>query len=340
MPRSAIETGCVDRVLPLQQVAPAIVELATAHRVRTTAVQATCPGWPDPFHLDAGPRFPDEESASMLRTILVGLDGSEHADSALTLAIRWARRFNALLVGMGCVDEPGVYGPEEYLVGHAVFEGVNASLVAEASARVEGALLRATVRCAEAGVTFRPLKDVGMPHARIVDQAQRCDLIALGRQTHFRFGWQDEPDETLRRVVSFSPRPVVAVPDETHDGATVVVAYDGSPQAARALASFEASGLGRGCRIQVVSVAEQRHDATRHADLAVEFLRSHDLDAVPNPVASGRPPAEILQEVMRPWGPRLVVMGAYGQPVLREYFLGSTTRTMLEQCPCPLFLDH
>ena len=58
----------------------------------------------------------------MLRTILVGLDGSEHSDAALGLAIRWAKRFDALLIGMGCVDERGIHGPEEVLVGEAYFE--------------------------------------------------------------------------------------------------------------------------------------------------------------------------------------------------------------------------
>jgi nucleotide-binding universal stress UspA family protein len=33
-------------------------------------------------------------------------------------------------------------------------------------------------------------------------------------------------------------------------------------------------------------------------------------------------------------------MGAYGQPVLREFFLGSTTRTMLEKSPVPTLLYH
>ena len=36
----------------------------------------------------------------------------------------------------------------------------------------------------------------------------------------------------------------------------------------------------------------------------------------------------------------LLVMGAYGQPVLREFFLGSVTRTILEESPVPLFLYH
>jgi nucleotide-binding universal stress UspA family protein len=33
-------------------------------------------------------------------------------------------------------------------------------------------------------------------------------------------------------------------------------------------------------------------------------------------------------------------MGAYGQPVLREFFVGSVTRTALGECPIPLFLYH
>ena len=83
----------------------------------------------------------------------------------------------------------------------------------------------------------------------------------LGRQTHFRFGWEEEPDVTLSKVLADSPRPVVAVPDEPEDGEAVVVAYDGSLQAARALYAFEASGLGQGREIHVVSVAGDKKDA-------------------------------------------------------------------------------
>ena len=35
----------------------------------------------------------------------------------------------------------------------------------------------------------------------------------LGQQTHFRFGWEKEPDATLTRVLADTPRPVVAVPE-------------------------------------------------------------------------------------------------------------------------------
>jgi len=275
----------------------------------------------------------------MLRSILVGLDGSEHGDSALELASRWAKRFDALVVGLGCVDEPGLHGPEEYLVGEAYSRGLNAALLADTRRGVEQVLSRGARRCAEAGVAFRPLEDVGTPYVRMLLESQRHDLILLGRHTHCQFGAGEELDVTLGKVLAESPRPVVAVPDEPPGGEAVVVAYDGSLQAARALASFEASGLGLGREIHVVSVACDRKDAARRADRAIEFLKSHGLDAISYPVDAARPP-EVLLEMIRLCDPGLLVMGAYGQPILSEFFLGSTTCTMLEKCPVPVFLYH
>ena len=74
----------------------------------------------------------------MLRTILVGLDGSESGHSALKLAIRWSRRYDALLVGMGCVDEPGIHGPEEIIAGEGYFADLNSALLEETRTQVEG----------------------------------------------------------------------------------------------------------------------------------------------------------------------------------------------------------
>jgi nucleotide-binding universal stress UspA family protein len=33
-------------------------------------------------------------------------------------------------------------------------------------------------------------------------------------------------------------------------------------------------------------------------------------------------------------------MGAYGQPTMHEFFVGSVTRSMLVESPVPLFLSH
>jgi nucleotide-binding universal stress UspA family protein len=80
--------------------------------------------------------------------------------------------------------------------------------------------------------------------------------------------------------------------------------------------------------------------AALHAERAVEFLKSHGIPVSACPVDSCGPPAEAILDRARLWDAGLLVMGAYGQPVLREFFLGSVTRTVLEESPVPVFLYH
>jgi nucleotide-binding universal stress UspA family protein len=48
----------------------------------------------------------------------------------------------------------------------------------------------------------------------------------------------------------------------------------------------------------------------------------------------------VLAEQVKAQGAALLVMGAYGQPVWREFFLGSVTRSMLKDTRVPLFVYH
>jgi len=48
----------------------------------------------------------------MIRAILVGLDGSTFSDAAVELGLKWAQRFDCLLVGVGVIDEPTIRGNE------------------------------------------------------------------------------------------------------------------------------------------------------------------------------------------------------------------------------------
>lgn len=277
----------------------------------------------------------------MLRSVLVGLDGSEHGDAALELGIRWARRFNALLVGLGVIDEPGIHGAEETWLGEVYFRQINERLTADVRREVERTLERAALRCVEAGVAFKPLEDVGAPHERILIEAQRYDLIIMGQRTHFRFGWQDAADDTLKRVLTENPRPVVAAPGHLLDeSGTVLVAFDGSVQAARALQAFRFSGLGQDQRVRVLSIASDKVEAARKADRAIEYLSMHGISAAPIALHSDRGPAEIILEQSALAEADLLVMGAYGKSTLREFFIGSTTRSVLKDSLIPVFLSH
>ncbi len=279
----------------------------------------------------------------MLKSLLIGLDGSDDSRPVLELGLRWAKRFDALAVGIAVVDEPGI------LTSAAVrFAGGHHWHTADAAAprlshsrhRVKQTLEQFVRRCGDASVTCRTLEDVGSPYIQILMEAQRFDLVLLGLETHFDYGHEGKPDETLSKVLRDSSRPVVAVPKALGGDESVVVAYDGSLQASRTLYAFESSGLGRSQNVHVVSVALDTRDAAAIADRAVGFLRLHEIEATSEPVGSPSPVAELILDKARDFKAGLLVMGAYGQPVLREFFLGSVTRSVLKESTVPVFCYH
>jgi nucleotide-binding universal stress UspA family protein len=273
--------------------------------------------------------------------MVIGLDGSAYSSSAIALGLRWARRFDALLVGLGIIDEPTIRKPDPVPLGASHFKAERDEiLLARARQQVKQFLEQFARRCTEAGVAFQLLEAVGVPAEHILLEARRFDLIMLGQQTSFHFSTQAEPCETLTTVLKNAPRPVVAVPETLGNGTAVIVAYDGSVQAARALQALQSSGLDGADPVHIVSVGADRSEAARHADRAVEFLRWHNIAASPHVLPPEPSVAEVLLDQVRQYQARLLVLGAYGQPTLREFFLGSVTRTVLQHSQVPLFLYH
>jgi nucleotide-binding universal stress UspA family protein len=276
----------------------------------------------------------------MLRSILIGLDGSAYSKAAVEVGVSWAQKLNALVVGLAITDEPEITRSQSVPLGAGAYKSQrDQALLADARRQVEQFLNQFADRCTAAGVAYKLLEDVGRPADQIVLQAQRYDLILLGKQTYFSFETSDQPDETLATVLKNSPRPVVAVPENAPTGGPVVIAYDASLQAARTLQAFQSLLATANEPIHVISVHADQVEAARRADRAIDFLGFHGVQAQAHAIAGDSHPASIIEESRR-LGAGLLVMGAYGQPVLREFFFGSTTQALVRETTIPLFLYH
>lgn len=284
----------------------------------------------------------------MLRSILVGLDTPAHVESLTELGIRWARGFGARVAGLAIVDEPGIHAiePLTSIGGRPGFNPVYYvgydNRMAEVRQRAQTLLADFAARCDKAGVAHEEITGVGVPHELIEREASTRDLILLPLRSYFQFTAQeDEPDDGLiRRVLKDTPRPIVVVPEAATPDGPIVIAYDGSLQAEHALSAFESTGLGGTSRVHVVSVGSDPDDVTRRAEHARQSLALHGVQAMAHALTSSAPPAVVLLDQARQLGAGLLVMGAYGQPVLREFFLGSATRSLLAECTIPMFLFH
>jgi nucleotide-binding universal stress UspA family protein len=278
---------------------------------------------------------------------LVGIDVSAHRESLTGLAVRWSRRFGARLVGLGIVDEPGIRAIEPaWPVGGTpgkdpVYYAGYESRLAGIHQDVDRVLADFQARCAQAEIDALTLKRVGSPATVLEQEAQVADLVLLPRGSRFRFTNRDhEPDDTVRKVLKNAPRPIVVVPATPVADGPIVIAYDGSLQAARALAAFEATGLGESGQVHIVCATTPGNGGAERAKRARQFLSLHKIEATVHMLESGGPPAPMILERVKQLGAGLLVMGAYGQPKLREFVIGSVTRTILEACPVPLLLYH
>lgn len=275
----------------------------------------------------------------MLRSALVALDGSTYSEAAIALAIDWARRSGARLLGLGVVDEASIRGAEPVPLGAGAYKQArDEARMADAHRRVLDFLAEFRTRGETAGVRVDVLEEIGDPVSQILREAHRCDVVILARETHFHFETQDRPDETMAQVLRASPRPMLIVPRELPAGRGIVVAYGGGREAARTLQTFMLLGLAAGESIEVLSINRDGAEAEAVAHLAGDYLAAHGAPHRLHAIASDRAPAEIVLDEVRHHRPRLLVMGAHGHHPLRDLFATSVTRAVLRACPVPVFV--
>lgn len=159
-------------------------------------------------------------------------------------------------------------------------------------------------------------------------------------------GREDGQRSVAEAVVFGSGRPVLlfrpGVADLLGRGlGTVIVAWDGSRTAARALADALPL-LPKAGQVRVLTVINEKADARPGlGDEAVRHLGVHGIDAVADDVdAAGRKVGQVFSDYVAEHQSDLLVMGAYGRSRVREFILGGATEHMLHDSKVPLLLSH
>lgn len=276
----------------------------------------------------------------MLKSLLVLLNDARRAFQASDLARSWASSHEALLVGVSVLDVESLCGDEPSpIAGISSKEQRDQAILEDARSKLGAVRDRFQSLDTQAHVPSKLLDEEGRVADVIAREAQRYDLVLVDQpQSPPALGTLSS--DQLVSVVKHCPRPLVVVPDHPTTETDVVIAYDGSLQAARAVQAFAQSGLAKGRQVRVLGTAEQFVTATRRVDRAVEFLNLHGITAKAVPVTSEEDPAAVFLDHLTLYPTGLLVMGTFGQNIVREVLFGSVTRRLIEHCPVPIFLDH
>jgi nucleotide-binding universal stress UspA family protein len=278
----------------------------------------------------------------MLRSILVALDDTPGATAARDAALALARRSGAAVTAAVVLDRPHTLDASEPVpIGAAAFaERRNARLAAQAEAEAAAALDAARQAAGDLPLEVLRLEDA--PEPALLTASAGHDLVVLGRDSTLgREETEDGLAPVIEALLQEGARPLLVVPPGPPPlpGAPVLVGYDGSRPARYALQLFALLGLAEASPVKLLSAGDSREEVARLAAEGAGFLRRHGI-AVEEWAVTGGQPAELLLAEARSLKARLLVMGAFGHTGLRALLLGTATRRLLRDAPCPVFVSH
>jgi nucleotide-binding universal stress UspA family protein len=264
------------------------------------------------------------------RTILADLSADDAAEPCLRLARALAARFDAALFGMHVMPEPFV--PTAWQGGASVYldpEVIEAQRRAnlQMKQRVQATFQRVCGAAPDA--TWREAE--GDPGELVVRAARASDLVIT---TKGQPGALD-PGGVIEGLVMTAGVPVLVLPATAPGevGQTVLVAWNGSREAARAVHGALPM-LAKAGHVVLCAIGE---DAVADLDSVAAMLGRHgvkaETEARPEP---DRAAGEVLLDRAKAHGADLLVMGAYGHTRLRELIFGGATRHVLREAALPV----
>jgi nucleotide-binding universal stress UspA family protein len=284
------------------------------------------------------------EEEGMMRSILVTVDDTPSAVAARALAVALARQCGARVRGVTALDvsdldrvEPVPIGGVQYAYDRLQHRR---KLADERRARI-----------AELPDVFRRcLADEGMDaecstmeadvRAGLLRMIETCDLVVTGRDAEFHLEPIDGVAPLVDHIIAKGCRPVVVTGPQWVESGPVLVAYDGSAAAAKALQMAALIGVFGSTGAHILSIAREQSAALSMAERAHSFLAPHGVEAELEAVETAENPADVLLRRASDTGARLLVMGAFGHRGFREVLFGSTTRRLFDNAPVPLFIYH
>jgi len=278
--------------------------------------------------------------------ILACIDASTYAASVCDLA-GWASKRLALPVELLHVVQRKDAVAQRHDLSGAIGLGARTELLEEltkleeADARLQverGRVLLATMAerlqagGAEAVVSLH--RHGGIVET-ILERESEARVIVIGKRGASHEFATDHIGSKIERVVRASAKPVLIASRAIEEPQSVVLAYDSSEAARRALERVGNSPLFSGLPVHVVTVGPEDDKHRRMLNEARDALagdRTVDLT-----ITQGRAEEAIASVVERTPRP-LLVMGAYGHSPLRTLIVGSTTTALIRMVHAPVLL--
>lgn len=274
----------------------------------------------------------------MFRDLLVHVDGSEAGRRRVRFAVELATCFGARLSGLHVTppaDVPPLYKP-------SVVDKAAAAISSEfeLDSRAAAAIYREEAVHRLAGARW--FEAAGDISRRIGEKARFADLVIIGQ-----YEWQAPPERhplpIAHSVVLNCGRPVLVVPaiGSSSGGQRIVVAWDGSREAVRAVHDALPL-LHQAHSVQILTMIDASSDEDELDPKSLSaHLANHGITVAPDSLQIRAADEHgALQNQIEQGQYDLIVMGGYSHPKWIEFIFGGATKSILLSSKIPVFVSH
>ncbi len=279
----------------------------------------------------------------MIKTILVGLDGSEHSRTAARYGIWLAEKLDAVVVGLHVVDIVSIEGSFFHdISGSLGFEpylDFSSKMREVLHERGRGILEEFRAQATTAGVRHDTRLTMGIVPNEIAENAKTADLVVIGHRGVNEKFVTGLLGSTAENVTRRSPKPVFVCPLPFREIANPLLAYDGSQRASGAMQSAAEFCATLKLPLTVLTVNRDEEQGRKILAEAEAYLRPYGVSLRFEFQQTGNAP-ERIANFLREHRHDLLFIGAYGHSRIIELVLGSTTEYVLRNASCPVFLHR
>jgi nucleotide-binding universal stress UspA family protein len=185
-------------------------------------------------------------------------------------------------------------------------------------------------------VRFKMEKLIGSPVELILEKAQVADLVVVGKRGEFERWDNTELGVTVQSVCRSIAKPLLIVKKELRPIKKILLGYDGSIHANKALQVAAALAEGLQAQLTVLCVADEEEMGKHTCQEAQEYLGGYNVEATTS-ILPGQPD-RVLVTFAEQNGMDVIAIGGFGHSRIREAILGSTTEHILRISTCPVLL--
>jgi nucleotide-binding universal stress UspA family protein len=279
--------------------------------------------------------------ATMLKRILVGVTGTRAFAAKVDFVLDLAERHGAEIGAVSCIDVDRLAKVGPVPIGAGPFaEELVEHRVRRAHACGEEAMRRLAEAGAARGIEVARFEREGDPLDVLTKLHRYHDLLCLSLHGWFDDAVIPEPENALLELLAGGVRPILAVPEEPRPVDKVLIAYNGSPQAAKAMRQYAQLRPWGDAPVEVACAGDGATEETAETLLADAraYCAAQGLAVNTKHLDEDSPTA--LLDYAQATGAGSVVMGVSQRRLLITRHLGPHTGAMLRHARVPLFITH